>query len=71
MLRQGRLRQADIGGKIADGPLAMLDKFAQHHQAATIADRFQRLRQRAGLPFEGREVYRGLEHHNAFIIRYC
>src|SRR3546814_3153697 len=37
MLRQGRLREADVIGEIADRALAMFDELAQHHQAPVIA----------------------------------
>src|SRR3546814_16085927 len=61
-LRQGRLREADVIGEIADRALAMFDELAQHHQAPVIADRLQDLRHFAGLLLEGGEVHRGLEH---------
>src|SRR3546814_8340067 len=66
MLRQGRLREADVIGEIADRALAMFDELAQHHQASVIADRLKDLRHFAGLLLEVGEVHRGLEHRNIF-----
>lgn len=71
MLRQGRLRQVDIPGEIANGSLAMFGKPAQDHQAAGIADRLQNLRDLIRFRLERREVHGRFEHCRTYNFSNC